>query len=162
MLPTGTVTFEDVLLFLHVLAVVVAFGPTFAYGLFIATADNSDQSAMPTVIRGIRRVDSLLGQSGLAVLIVTGVWLVLDGDLPWDWSQTFVSVGLTAVVVLLAMMLFFFRPRTRTALELAERDLAAGGELSEEFQQLSKRLAAGGQIATLIVLVTIFFMTVKP
>lgn len=162
MLPVASVTVEGVVLFLHVLAVVVAFGPTFAYGLFLATAMSTNQTAVPTVLRGIRKVDDALGWPGLAVLFLTGIWLVIDGDLPWEWSDTFVSVGLLAIVVLAAMAFFFFRPRVRQGLEMAERDLAGGGELSEEFQEFAKRVALGGQVATVIVLVAIFFMTVKP
>lgn len=160
--PLASITVESVVLFFHVLAVIVAFGPTFAYGILLATAVSTNQAAVPTVIDGIRRIDSILSLPGLAVLIVTGIWLVLDGGLPWDWSDTFVSVGLTAVVVLLAMFLLFFRPLTRQAAELAARDIESSGRLSEEFDALSKRVAMGGQVATLIVLVALFFMVVKP
>lgn len=161
-LPVANVTVEGVVLFLHVLAVVAAFGPTFAYGLFLATAMSTNQAAVPTVLRGVRKVDDALGWPGLAILLLSGVWLVSDGDLPWEWSDTFVSVGLLAIVVLAAMAFFFFRPRLRQGVEMAERDLSSGGQLSEEFQELAKRVAIGGHISTVIVLVALFFMTVKP
>jgi hypothetical protein len=45
---------------------------------------------------------------------------------------------------------------------LAERDLAAGGELSDEYRRISAQMARVGQLAGLIVAVTIFFMVVKP
>lgn len=158
----ATVTFESILLLVHVLAVVLTFGPTFAYGIMLSTAVSANQAAVPTVIRGIRRVDDVLGLPAMAVLIVTGIWLVLHGSLPWEWSDTFVSVGLTGVVVLVAMIFAFFRPRTAEALELAERDVSAGGELSEEFEGAAKQIAIGGQVASLIFLVVLFFMVVKP
>lgn len=162
LLPLASITLDGVVLFFHVLAAIVAFGPTFAYGILLATAVKANQAAVPTVIDGVRRVDSILGLPGLIVLIVTGIWLVLDGGLPWDWSDTFVSVGLTAAVILLAMFLFYFRPLTRQGAELAARDIKASGQLSEEFEALSKRIAIGGQVATLVVLVALFFMVVKP
>ncbi len=56
----------------------------------------------------------------------------------------------------------YFQPRTRKAIELSERDLAAGGELSAEYSALSAQMARVGQLAGLVVAVTIFFMVVKP
>jgi len=50
----------------------------------------------------------------------------------------------------------------QAAIELAERDTADGGDLSPEYQQVSKQLALGGQIAGFITALTIFFMVVKP
>lgn len=161
-MPLANVTFESVLVFLHVLAVIVAFGPTFAYGILVSTAVATNQAAVPTVISGIRRIDTFLGLPGLAVLVVTGIWLVIDEDRPWDWSDTFVSIGLTAIIILIAMMLLFFRPRSKRAAAIAEQDLAAGTGLSDDFDALSRQLAIGSQLATLIVLVALFFMVVKP
>ena len=48
----------------------------------------------------------------------------------------------------------------RRGIELAERDLP--GELSDEFRANSKQIAIGGMLAGLIVLLTIYFMIVKP
>jgi hypothetical protein len=56
----------------------------------------------------------------------------------------------------------FFGPRVRKAIDLAERDVADGGELGPEYRKLAKQLALGGQIAGLITALTIFFMVVKP
>jgi hypothetical protein len=56
----------------------------------------------------------------------------------------------------------FFRPNTARALELAERDLAAGDTLSAEYAEVSKKLENGGKLAGAIVAVTIFFMVVQP
>ena len=44
------VQFYDVVVFFHILALVLAFGPTFAYGLFFATA-GPDPAALPTIGR---------------------------------------------------------------------------------------------------------------
>ncbi len=47
------VTFYSVILFFHILAVVLAFGPTFAYGVFAATAERMDPRSVPAVAAGI-------------------------------------------------------------------------------------------------------------
>jgi hypothetical protein len=64
--------------------------------------------------------------------------------------------------VLFGLVHGYFIPRGRKAEELAERDLAGSGELSPEYQALSKQIAGVGQLTGLIVAVTIFFMVVKP
>ena len=73
---------------------------------------------------------------------------------------------MAAVVVLLAFQFAFFRRIEHTLAELAERDIAAAGsgdvELSDEYWGASKRSAIGGSLAGVVVLVAIFFMTVKP
>jgi hypothetical protein len=61
-----------------------------------------------------------------------------------------------------ALVHAFFLPQGRKAVDIAERDLAAGGELSAEYRTVSARIARVGQLAGLIVVVAIFFMVVKP
>ena len=41
-MSVATVQFYDVIVWLHVTAVVLAFGPTFSYGLFFATAGKTN------------------------------------------------------------------------------------------------------------------------
>jgi uncharacterized membrane protein len=163
MIPVASVTSESVILFIHVLAVVVAFGPTFGYGFFFGIAEASNPRAIPTVLRGVLVIDRILVTPGMLVLLAAGIWLVVDTKLAWDWSDTFVTVGLVAVIALLGMSHGFFRPRAKKAQAIAERDLGSGGEqLSDEYAALSRQLAMGGRLAGLIVAIAIFFMVVKP
>ena len=146
--------------FIHVLAVVLAFGPTFAYPIFIATAQRTAPQSVPAVLRGLVQVDRFLVTPGMIVVLLAGIYMLAEGDI--SAGESWVSVGFVAILVLFAMAGMFFAPRNRRALELAERDLASGDEFSPEFEALSKQIALGGQIAALIVVVTIFFMVVKP
>jgi len=146
--------------FVHVLAVVLAFGPTYAYPVFAAVAQRIDPRSVPTILRGIIKSHQIFVIPGLIVLLLAGMYTQAEGS--WEASESWLSVGYTAILVLLGMTFLFFRPNTRRALEIAERDLEDGGELSGEFEAVSKRIATGGQIASLIVIVTIFFMVVKP
>ena len=164
MFPLMLATIVDpgykIALFLHVLAVVLAFGPTFGYGIFVAAAEGSAPRSVPTVLRGIQMVDRYLIQPGLIVLLLAGIYLLADG--PWKAGDAFVSVGFLAIIVLFGLSHGFFRPQTAKALELAERDLGSGDTLSAEYDAVSKRLANVGKLAGLIVVVTIFFMAYKP
>jgi uncharacterized membrane protein len=156
----ATITGYNLGLFLHVLAVVLAFGPTFGYGFFIAAAEGSAPRSVPAVLRGVQTVDRYLVQPGLIVVLLAGIYMLAKADI--SASESWVSVGFLAIIVLFGLSHGFFRPQTAKALELAERDLKAGDTLSEEYSAISKRLENVGKLAGLIVAITIFFMTVKP
>jgi amino acid permease len=146
-------------LFVHILAVVLAFGPTFAYGLFFSVLPQSPRSA-PALLDGVAKTNRYLVTPGTVVVLLAGVYLLSDGD--WDSGEAFIAVGFVAVLALLALQLFFFIPQGRKARELAARDLESGDSLSEEFEAVGRRLGQVGGLAGLIVVVTIFFMTYKP
>jgi uncharacterized membrane protein len=156
----ATITGYSVGLFIHVLAVVLAFGPTFGYGFFVAVAEGSAPRSVPTVLLGVQKVDRFLVQPGLIVVLLAGIYMLAKADI--SASESWVTVGFVAIIVLFGLSHGFFRPQTTKALELAERDLKAGDTLSDEYGAISKRLENVGKLAGLIVVVTIFFMTVKP
>jgi hypothetical protein len=155
------VSFYDVALFFHILAVVLAFGPTFAYGVFIAFAVREGGGAVPPIGRAIVAWDRIAGTLGMTVVLLSGLYLVSDG--PWEASDFFVSWGFLAILILFGLTHGFFAPRTRQAVQLAERDLGSGGgKLSDEFDALSGKISKVGGIAGLIVVLTIYVMTAKP
>jgi uncharacterized membrane protein len=155
----ATITDYSVGLFLHTLAVVLAFGPTFGYGLLFSALPKYPE-ATPGVLAGIQKIDRYLVDPGMLVLLVAGIYLLAEG--PWEASESWISIGFLAILLLFGLQHGFFRPQTRKAKELAERDLKNGDTLGEEFLAVSKRLGTVGPIAGLIVVVTIFFMVVKP
>ena len=156
----ATVTAYNVGLFIHILAVVLAFGPTFAYGFFIGFADAKAPAAVPAVNRAVLLTNLFLVTPAMIVALAAGIYLLAKGDI--SSSESWVTVGFVAIIVLFGLVHAFFNPRTRKAIELSERDLAAGGELSAEYRAVSAQMARVGQLAGLIVVVAIFFMVVKP
>jgi uncharacterized membrane protein len=146
-------------LFLHILAVVLAFGPTFGYALFFSVAPQYPR-ATPAILAGVQKCDRYLVNPGMIVLLLAGIYLLVDG--PWETSDAFVSVGFLAIIILFGLQHAFFQPQTRKAKELAERDLKAGDVLSDEFEAVSERVGKVGGLAGLIVVVAIFFMSYKP
>lgn len=155
----ANVTGYSVGLFIHILAVVLAFGPTFAYGLIFSVMPKYPRSA-PAFFEAIRKVDTYLVNPAMLIVLLAGIYVMADGN--WDGGEAFIAVGFLAIVILLGLQHAFFRPQGRKAQELAERDLKNGDSFSEEFEEVSRRLSTVGPIAGLIVVVTIFFMTVKP
>lgn len=155
----ANITGYSIGLFVHVLAVVLAFGPTFAYGIIFSILPQHPRSA-PALFEAIRKVDNYLVNPGTLVVLLAGIYLMADGH--WDGSEVFIAVGFVAIVILLGLQHTFFRPQGLKAQELAERDLKAGDTFSAEFEEISRRLGMVGMTAGLIVVVTIFFMVVKP
>ncbi len=150
-----------ILLFLHVLAVVLAFGPTFGYGFFFSVAPQYPR-AVPAIIAGVQKVDKYLVNPGMIVLLLAGIGLLSASDGAWDGSDAFIVVGFVAIVALFGLQHGFFQPQVRKAKAIAERDLEAGDTLSPEFEAISNRLGGVGSLAGLIVAVAIFFMAYKP
>jgi uncharacterized membrane protein len=151
----ANITDYGVGLFLHILA----FGPTFGYALFFSVAPQYPQ-ATPAILAGVQRCDRYLVNPGMIVLLLAGIYLLVEG--PWEASESWLSVGFLAIIVLFGLQHAFFQPQVRKAKELAERDLKAGDTLSAEFEALSQRIGRVGTLAGIIVVVTIFFMVTKP
>jgi uncharacterized membrane protein len=158
-MPLANITDYSVGLFLHILAVVLAFGPTFGYALFFSVAPQYPQ-AVPAILSGVQRCDRYLVNPGMIVLLLAGVYLLVEG--PWEASESWLSVGFLAIIVLFGLQHAFFQPQVRKAKELVERDLKAGDTLSPEFEALSQRIGRVGTLAGIIVVVAIFFMVTKP
>jgi hypothetical protein len=158
-MPLATITDYRVGLFIHILAVVLTFGPTFGYGILFSVLPKYPRAA-PGLIAGIQKIDRYLITPGLIVILLAGIYLMSEGN--WDASEAFITVGFIAIIALFGLQHGFFRPQEAKARELAERDLKQGDTLSAEFEAVSRRLGTVGPIAGLIVVVTIFFMTVKP
>jgi hypothetical protein len=162
----AAVRFYDVIVFVHVAAVLAAFGPTFAYPILQAVAERSSPRSLPFMWRSLTRIDLALLTPGAIVVLLAGIYLVLSSDGPWDWDDTFVGVGMVAIVVLLGLVHGVLRPTERKLAVLAERDIGASGSgvisLSDEYWAASRRWGLLGSLASLIILVALFFMVVKP
>lgn len=148
-------------LFLHILAVVLAFGPTFGYSLFFSVAPQYPR-AVPAIMAGIQRCDRYLVNPGMIILLLAGIYLMAASDSVWDGSDAFIVVGFIAIIALFGLQHGFFQPQVRKAKELAERDLQRGDTLSPEFEALGQRIGQVGTLAGVLVIVTVFFMTYKP
>lgn len=149
----AAVQFYDVILFFHILAVVLAFGPSFAYAVFFGVAQRTTPAALPVVGRGVLTWDRGIGTLAMIVVLASGVYLAADR---FDFGYFFVSWGMAAILLLFALVHGFFIPTTRRYVEAAE----AGRE--EEAQGIADRLNRVGPIAGLVVVLTIYVMTAKP
>jgi uncharacterized membrane protein len=162
---TAAIDFFTITKFLHVASVVIAWGVTFAYPVIQRTAERQDPRAVPNFWRTATRLGFAIIAPGAVLILVTGIIMVVDQE-AFGFGDSWVTVGMVAIVVLIAFGPLFFTPAERKLAEVAERDVAAAGagevRFSEDYQAASRRYALVGQLNGLIVLVAIFFMVVKP
>jgi hypothetical protein len=156
-------SFYDVILGVHVMAVVVAFGVTFAYPIMFAVGARHGARSLPLLHRIEYTIERYLINPGLLVVVLAGAYLASKGH---HWSEFFVQWGLAAVVVIGALVGSVMIPTAKKAETAAARDIAAAGtgdiEMSAEYQALVKRLSIVGSLLSGLVLVTILFMAIKP
>jgi uncharacterized membrane protein len=153
------ITFYSVVLSVHIMAVVVAFGTTFAYPAFMPWARKNHPAAMPVIHEMSGRLGRLVMSPAMVLVLVCGIYLASDAD---AWSETWVSVPLVILVVIGGLGGGFFAPRERQLAALAQRDLADGGELSAEYDDVFRQVAIAGLATCALVLIAIFFMAAKP
>jgi hypothetical protein len=84
------VTFPDVVLAIHIMAVVIAFGVTFAYPIVFAVFGKADPRSLPALYRAVHTIGTRLILPGLGVVIVAGIYLASHLHM---WSHFFVQCG---------------------------------------------------------------------
>jgi hypothetical protein len=156
------VAFWQIILAVHIVAVVVTFGVTFAYPVMYAVSERLDQRSMPWLHRLVHRLTQRVVSPGLGIVLLAGIYLASKLHM---WHAFYVQWGLAIAVVLGGLAGGFFVPREQKLAELAQRDIAAAGEgavqWSEEYLALRTRVSAVGGLAGVLVLATIYFMTVQ-
>jgi hypothetical protein len=163
MLVPPATSLYDVILAVHIMAVVIAFGVTFAYPIMFAVGARRDPRSLPVLHRIAYTIDRALVNGALVLVLGAGIFLASDGH---HWSEFFVQWGIGAVIVIGALTGSVMIPTAKRAAQIAERDIAAAGpgdlELSNEYQALARRLATVGSLLSALVLITILFMATKP
>jgi hypothetical protein len=155
-------TFYEVVLAVHIMSVVVAFGVTFAYPLMLSVARRHEPRSLPLVHRIEYTVERVLVNPALVLLVLAGIYLASKGHY---WSDFFVQWGLGMAIVLGGLIGAVMIPTAKRAEALAAREEAAvadgQAELSDEYRMLARRLSSVGGLLSALVLLTILFMALR-
>jgi Predicted integral membrane protein (DUF2269) len=139
------ITTYNVVLAIHIMAVVVAFGVTFAYPIMFAIAAKQDPRSLPLMHRIERLIDRVLINGATVVVLGAGLYLAAEGEY---FKAFFVQWGIGAIVVIGALVGSVMIPTSKKAQETIERDIAASGAdelaISEDYQRLARRLGIVG------------------
>jgi hypothetical protein len=146
------VTFYSVVKWIHIMAVVVAFGAAFTYPVWFAFVMRAptDQRAF------FHRTQAFIGQwvisPGLLVLVVAGIYMASDAHL---WSEVWVTVPFVIAIVLGGLGGMYFGPREK---RLAELSASGGGT---EYTQLFAQVRNVTYVALALVAIAAYMMVTK-
>ena len=161
---TAALTLYSLSVFVHVSAVVVGLGSTFAEALMFPVAQRLSYRHLPYLHHLQLAINRRLATPALAVVLLTGIYQVIAG--PWTFGDVWVSASFVIVIALGALLGGYFIPTDRRLAPMVEQELAAaqGSEpaLSPEYQRQARREGIAGGVAGALVIVAIFLMVVKP
>jgi uncharacterized membrane protein len=158
------VTGYEFSLFLHITAVVVGFGATFAESIAFPVAMKLDKRHLPYVHRLQLAINQWLTTPALVVVLATGFYQVADAD--WDLGDFWLSGAFAIVIVLGGLIGAYFIPTDRRLGAMVTREIAAAGDgefvLSDEYQRRARIEGIVGSIAGLLIVAAIYLMVTKP
>jgi uncharacterized membrane protein len=149
----ASITFYSVMLAVHIAAVVVTFGGIFLYPVIVPWVRATHPEALAAVHAGQARVSRMVIGPGMVVVLIAGIYLASKADV---WSESWVSIPLAILLIVGGIGGAIIAPGERRLSELAER---GGGA---EYDALAGRVFTMQVAAMVLVLVAVFFMTVKP
>jgi uncharacterized membrane protein len=165
-LPIAVTSF-DVSLFLHITAVMVGFGATFAEAIMFPVALRTNIRHLPYVHRLQLAINQWLASPALLVVLATGFYQVSDRD--FDLGGFWLSATLTIVVVISALLGGYFIPADRKLAPMVEAEIAAAGDreltladLSDEYQRRARMEGVVGTITGILLVIAVYLMVTKP
>ena len=151
-------------LFIHITAMMVGFGATFAESVMFPVAMKLSPRHLPYVHRLQLTINRHFALPALLVVILTGVYQMSEGN--WDYGDFWVSGTMTIVVIIAVLLLAYFIPADKRLQPMVEKEIAdsAGGEirLSEEYQRAARNEGIAGSITGLLLVLAVFLMVAKP
>jgi uncharacterized membrane protein len=156
----ATISGYTISVWIHVSAVVVGFGATFAEAVMFPVAMKLDKRHLPYVHRLQLFINQRLASPALLVIIVTGFYQVSDGN--WSMGDFWISATLVIAIVLGGLLGAYFVPTDRRLAAQIEGELAGGGEPSADYLAKSRREGMIGALAGVLVLAAVFLMVTKP
>ena len=147
------VRFYDVVLWIHITAVVIAFGALFAYPVFLAVNARSPIAERANFHRLQIAFSKLITGPTIAVVLLAGVYLASDAHL---WSETWVVVPF--------ILLFVIAGLGATVLRRGEEGMIETAEAGDEpgYAAVLATVKTWTFVTLALIVITIFFMAAKP
>lgn len=143
----------DVVLWLHITAVVTAFGALFAYPVFLAVNARAPIAQRATFHHLQIAFSKRVTGPAIGVILIAGAYLATDAEL---WPEVWVTVPL--------VLLFVIAGLGSTVLRRGEERLAATAEAGDEAAYGSALSTARTwtYVTIALIVIAIYFMTAKP
>jgi len=144
----------DVILAVHVTAIVIAFGVVFSYPVVLPWLRCHHAESMGVAHEVTGRLGRLVITPAATVALFAGIYLASDRGL---WSEIWVTIPLVILVAILGLGGAVLAPMERRL-----SGLAAGGADSPEYDATFRRMMTLTNVIAALVLLAIFLMVVKP
>jgi len=146
--------YHDWFLLIHILAAIVALGANVTYAFWLSIAER-DRGHLDFAIGGISRIDRVLSNPAYAVLLLTGILLMLAGEytLEHPWLVTAIVLYFVSGVLSVTQ----FTPAIR-----AQLVAGAEGPGSAAYLAAARRSRLMAWLGVTVVVVIVFLMVVKP
>ena len=161
------VTSYEFSVFVHITAVMVGFGATFAESIMFPVAMKTSPRHLPYVHRLQLTINRWFAGPALVVVLATGIYQVSDSD-AWEMGDAWISATLSIVIVISALLGGYFIPSDRRLGPMVQREIDAAGpdvslsDLSAEYQRQARRQGIAGTITGILLIVAVYLMVVKP
>ena len=151
----------SLLLVLHILAAATLMGHLTTAAFWKKRADRSgNPEQMAATAQALGRADFTFTGPSLAVLLITGIWM--GGLTGWErFQEPWLAISFLLLIVIVILWLAALRPLHRRLARQAQEGVAAGG-MPPAYQKSSKIWEMVNGIATLLPLVILILMVVKP
>ena len=149
------------------MAAIVAFGPLFAFPLFIAVTERRDRLSLPVVLRAVNRTERAIVVPVGALVGFTGVYLAIDGPYSFD-DDVWMTIGFALYLLVFGALVLFVEPLRAQAADEADRMLEAAGEdehdlpLSDAYHAKMRLPNALMPAIGVVLLFVVYLMEVKP
>jgi uncharacterized membrane protein len=152
-----------ILLFLHVLGAIVAFGPGFAamiVGPMVAKEpQHANFYARTQVAAGRKLITPVaisMAVTGVLMIVVRGDMAVITGGKRW------LEVAILLYVVSVVVAMAYQAPAGRRLVALTSAPPAPGSPPNPAIPATARRVRIGGMVLVLLTIVIAFLMVVKP
>src|SRR5688500_8139837 len=146
------------------MAAIVAFGPLFAFPLFIAVTERRDRLSLPVVLRAVNRTERAIVVPATAVVGFTGVYQAMDGPFSFE-DDMWMTVGFALYLLVFAALVFVVEPMRARAADEADRALEDDEyhvQLSEAYRARMRLPNALMPAIGIVRLFAVYPMEVKP
>ncbi|RAV11510.1 hypothetical protein DQG23_36320 [Paenibacillus contaminans] len=145
------------LLVLHILATIAVIGPAFVVPVIRRSAKTAGQLLFAF---SITTKLAILPKIGGAVLIITGIWLMIITKM--GLSQMWLNLSILLTLLMVVTIGGLIEPRMKKIMQIVSESQGQEDEVPAEFTRAMKKIAPLESTAQLLMLAITVLMVVKP
>jgi uncharacterized membrane protein len=145
------------ILILHILAAIAVIGPAFVVPVIRRSARTADQFRFAFEVTNKL---AILPKIGGAVLIITGVWLMIISKM--GLSQMWLNISILLSLLMVATIDGLIGPRIKKIMQIVSISQGKGDEVPAELSRLMKKIVPIELASQLLMIAITVLMVLKP